>query len=160
MKKQKGYLVFDIGTGNARVAVVSVTGSVLTVEREDIVYSTETLYPDSRYFSPQVLWKQVMNLAKRVLSRSCDIDIIGLTSTSQRQGIVLIDQNGDSFLGLPNIDNRGREWEASIPDREEIYSRTGRLPTALFSALKLYGLKQRQPSLWKRLQALLASVIG
>ncbi|MED4613038.1 FGGY family carbohydrate kinase [Bacillus subtilis] len=150
MKKQKGYLVFDIGTGNARVAVVSVTGSVLTVEREDIEYSTETLYPDSRYFSPQVLWKQVMNLAKRALSRSCDIDIIGLTSTSQRQGIVLIDQNGNPFLGLPNIDNRGREWEASIPDREEIYSRTGRLPTALFSALKLYGLKQRQPSLWEK----------
>ncbi|MGG0773691.1 FGGY family carbohydrate kinase [Bacillus rugosus] len=150
MKKQKGYLVFDIGTGNARVAVVSVSGNVQTVEREDIVYSTDTLYPDSRYFSPQLLWKQVMKLAKRALSRSRDIDIIGLTSTSQRQGIVLIDQNGDSFLGLPNIDNRGREWEECIPNREEIYSRTGRLPTALFSALKLYGLKQRQPSLWQK----------
>nr|WP_039074126.1 FGGY family carbohydrate kinase [Bacillus sp. MSP13] len=150
MTKQKGYLVFDIGTGNARVAVVSVSGRVQTVEREDIVYSTETLYPDSRYFSPQVLWEQVIKLAKRALSRSSKIDIIGLTSTSQRQGIVLIDQNGDSFLGLPNIDNRGREWEESIPNREEIYSRTGRLPTALFSALKLYGLKQRQPSLWEK----------
>ncbi|MEC1548853.1 FGGY family carbohydrate kinase [Bacillus rugosus] len=150
MKKQKGYLVFDIGTGNARVAVVSVSGNVQTVEREDIVYSTDTLYPDSRYFSPQLLWKQVMKLAKHALSRSRDIDIIGLTSTSQRQGIVLIDQNGDSFLGLPNIDNRGREWEECIPNREEIYSRTGRLPTALFSALKLYGLKQRQPSLWQK----------
>lgn len=50
MKKQKGYLVFDIGTGNARVAVMSVSGSVQTVEREDIVYATETLYPDSCYF--------------------------------------------------------------------------------------------------------------
>ncbi|MGG1245258.1 FGGY family carbohydrate kinase [Bacillus cabrialesii] len=150
MKKQKGYLVFDIGTGNARVAVVSVSGIVQTVEREDIEYFTETLYPDSRYFSPQVLWKQVIRLAKRALSRSRDMDIIGLTSTSQRQGIVLVDQNGDSFLGLPNIDNRGREWEESIPNREEIYRRTGRLPTALFSALKLYGLKQRQPSLWEK----------
>lgn len=148
MKKQKGYLVFDIGTGNARVAVVSVTGSVLTVEREDIEYSTETLYPDSRYFSPQVLWKQVMNLAKRALSRSCDIDIIGLTSTSQRQGIVLIDQNGNPFLGLPNIDNRGREWEAGIPDWEEIYSSTGRLPTALFSALKLALWIKTAPALF------------
>ncbi len=96
------------------------------------MYATETLYPDSRYFSPQVLWKQVMRLAKRALSRSHDIDIIGLTSTSQRQGIVLIDQNGDSFLGSLNIDNRGREWEESIPNQEEIYSRTGRLPTAFF----------------------------
>lgn len=132
MTKQKGYLVFDIGTGNARVAVVSVSGSVQTVEREDIVYTTEPLYPDSRYFSPQALWNQIMNLAKRAISRSHHIEIIGLTSTSQRQGIVLFDQNGESFLGLPNIDNRGREWEENIPNREEVYSRTGRLPTALF----------------------------
>lgn len=150
MTKQKGYLVFDIGTGNARVAVVSVSGSVQTVEREDIVYTTEPLYPDSRYFSPQALWNQIMNLAKRAISRSHHIEIIGLTSTSQRQGIVLLDQNGESFLGLPNIDNRGREWEENIPNREEVYSRTGRLPTALFSALKLYGLKHRQPSLWEK----------
>lgn len=88
MTKQKGYLVFDIGTGNARVAVVSVSGGVQTVEREDIVYTAEPLYPDSRYFSPQALWNQIMNLAKRAMSRSHHIEIIGLTSTSQRQGIV------------------------------------------------------------------------
>lgn len=82
---------------------MSVSGSVQTVEREDIVYATETLYPDSCYFSPQVLWKQVMKLAKRALSRSGDIDIIALTSTSQRQGIVLIDQNGDSFSGCRTL---------------------------------------------------------
>ncbi|WP_445429433.1 FGGY-family carbohydrate kinase [Bacillus atrophaeus] len=147
---QKGYLVFDIGTGNARVAIVGVSGKVHRIEREDIEYITEPLYPDSRYFSPQVLWEQVSGLAKRALAHSKAIDIIGITSTSQRQGIVLIDKKGTSFLGLPNIDNRGREWEEEIELKEEVYRRTGRLPTALFSALKLYGLKQRQPSLWKQ----------
>lgn len=51
MTKQKGYLVFDIGTGNARVAVVSVSGSVQTVEREDIVYTTEPLPGQPLFFS-------------------------------------------------------------------------------------------------------------
>ncbi|SDM70818.1 autoinducer 2 (AI-2) kinase [Fictibacillus solisalsi] len=152
MSDKKGYLVFDIGTGNARVAVVSVNGEVLVIERDDIQYETESLYPDSRYFSPKRLWNQVVGLAKQALLKAAHIEIIGITSTSQRQGIVLLDDNGDPFLGLPNIDNRGREWEASITDRDQLFRLTGRLPSALFSGLKLYGLKQRQPELFERVR--------
>ncbi|MDR6112128.1 sugar (pentulose or hexulose) kinase [Paenibacillus sp. SORGH_AS338] len=36
---QKAYLVFDIGTGNARVAVVDINGNVLSIERADIFVS-------------------------------------------------------------------------------------------------------------------------
>ncbi|MBT2575268.1 sugar kinase [Bacillus sp. ISL-51] len=149
MAKQKGYLVFDIGTGNARVAVVTAGGEVTAIEREDIEYVTDTLYPDSCYFSPEVLWRQISGMAKRAIAKSPDITLIGITSTSQRQGIVLINRDGRAFLGLPNIDNRGREWEDKIDVKEEVYRRTGRLPSALFSALKLFGLKERRPSLWK-----------
>lgn len=149
MAKQKGYLVFDIGTGNARVAVVTAGGEVTAIEREDIEYVTDTLYPDSCSFLLEVLWRQISGMAKRAIAKSPDITLIGITSTSQRQGIVLINRDGRALLGLPNIDNRGREWEDKIDVKEEVYRRTGRLPSALFSAMKLYGLKERQPSLWK-----------
>ncbi|MCY8522123.1 hypothetical protein MOD11_12340, partial [Bacillus atrophaeus] len=36
MTYEKGYLVFDIGTGNTRVAIVGVSGKVHRIEREDI----------------------------------------------------------------------------------------------------------------------------
>lgn len=151
MSIKQGYLVFDIGTGNARVAIVATTGEVVHVEREDVRYETETLYPDSRYFLPDLLWDQLIQLAKKALVSVPHVAIKAITSTSQRQGIVLQDQDGHSFIGLPNIDNRGREWEKEIQDPDFIYETTGRLPSALFSALKLVALKKRQPLLWDKL---------
>ncbi len=153
MLQKEGYIVFDIGTGNARVAIVGVTGEVYIIEREDIVYHPEALYSDSRYFSPDVLWKQIVKLAQTALEKTPNVKIIGITSTSQRQGIVLIDQEGHSFIGLPNIDNRGREWEKEFIQRDFIYEVTGRLPSALFSVLKLVGLEKKQKSLWDNIYA-------
>ncbi|WP_366572754.1 FGGY-family carbohydrate kinase [Bacillus velezensis] len=152
MAEQKGYLVFDIGTGNARVAVVTAGGEVTSLEREDIEYVTDPLYPDGRYFSPEGIWKQISAMARKVIAKSPHITLIGITSTSQRQGIVLINKDKKAFLGLPNIDNRGREWEDGIEAKEEVHQQTGRLPSALFSAMKLVGLKARQPSLWKEVK--------
>lgn len=91
-------------------------------------------------------------MARKVIAKSPHITLIGITSTSQRQGIVLINKDKKAFLGLPNIDNRGREWEDGIETKEEVHQQTGRLPSALFSAMKLVGLKARQPSLWKEVK--------
>lgn len=151
MTIKDGYLVFDIGTGNARVAIITTSGEILALEREDIHYETETLYPDSRYFSPDLLWEQLVQLTKKALASVPHVVITAITSTSQRQGIVLLDEENHSFLGLPNIDNRGREWEHMLPDSELIFQTTGRSPSTLFSALKLVALKKKQPHLWDKL---------
>ncbi|WP_066071734.1 FGGY-family carbohydrate kinase [Neobacillus soli] len=153
MPLQKGYLVFDVGTGNARVAIVGTNGQVLAIEREDITYEVESLYPDSHYFSPQKLWVQLLRISKKVLNKTDDVELLAITSTSQRQGIVLFDKNGDSLIGLPNLDNRGREWEQEISHPETIYQKTGRLPNALFSGLKLFAVKNKQPLLWEKVAA-------
>lgn len=150
--KRQGYLVFDIGTGNARVAIVTTEGEVVRVEREDIRYEREPLYPDSCYFSPDELWSQAVRLAKKAVASVPDVAIQAITSTSQRQGVVLFNEAGQSMIGLPNIDNRGREWEKLLPNPELIYQTTGRLPSALFSALKLYALQKRQPDIWNRIK--------
>lgn len=153
MTLKQGYLVFDIGTGNSRVAIVETTGEVISIEREDIQYELEPLYPDSRYFSPDLLWEQLLRLAKKAMAQVPHITITAITSTSQRQGIVLQDQEGHSFIGLPNIDNRGREWEKEFSNQPFIYETTGRSPSALFSSLKLVALQKRQPDLWEKVKS-------
>ncbi|ANF97774.1 FGGY-family carbohydrate kinase [Paenibacillus bovis] len=141
---QQAYLVFDIGTGNARVAVTDIHGQILAIERADIAYQRDPLYPDACSFVPEILWEQIIGLTRTVLSAVTDARIAGITSTSQRQGIVLIDGQGQPYLGLPNIDNRGREWEAAAGDHQRIYQQTGRTPSALFSGMKLVGLRERR----------------
>ncbi len=147
--KQDAYIIIDIGTGNVRVAVVTTAGKVLGVGRGDIIYKRDELYPDSIYFEPDQLWQQIMQLGKDALQQAGQVSIKALTTTSQREGIVLMTGDGSSLIGLPNIDHRGREWEEEVTDKNRVYQLSGRNPTSLFSAYKLEGIRQRRKDIWQ-----------
>ncbi|RAJ95768.1 autoinducer 2 (AI-2) kinase [Larkinella arboricola] len=145
---QDAYLIIDVGTGNVRVAVVEPSGTVLGVARADMPYERDEAYPESIYFDPDHLWQLIVGLAKTALADSGTVQIRAITATSQREGIVAIGKAGQSLIGMPNIDHRGREWEDSIADKNRVYQLAGRYPTSLFSALKLVGLRERRKALW------------
>ncbi|MBE7171609.1 MAG: sugar kinase [Williamsia sp.] len=156
MKQQEAYLVLDIGTGNARAAIVSPPGTVLGVARADIRYYRDGLYPESIYFKPGELWNQLRILTGEALEQAGPVTLIAATTTSQREGIVLIDKSGKAIMGLPNIDHRGREWEDQDGDKSRIYSLSGRYPTSLFSAFKLVGIRERRTDSWNSLSFFLS----
>src|SRR5690606_15803637 len=147
---QQAYLIIDIGTGNVRAAIVSTKGELLALQRENVRYQKDDDYPDSISFEPAQLWEQIKHLAKGVLSSVGNVHISAITATSQREGVVVLDEAGQPLIGMSNHDNRGREWESLIADKDRMYTLTGRYPTALFSALKLVGLRERKPQLWNR----------
>lgn len=144
----QAYMVIDIGTGNVRVAVIATDGNILVIERADIQYHKDENYQEALYFDPLQMWEQITELATKALKKAGDVVILALTATSQREGIVLIDKNGGSQIGLPNIDHRGREWENIISDKSRVYKLAGRYPTSLFSAMKLVGIREKRKELW------------
>lgn len=158
--KNNTYLIIDIGTGNVRVAVCSSKGEILGVARDDVNYITDTLYPESYYFEPDKLWQQVLTLGKRALDIARDIQpdlqITAVTTSSQREGIVLMDEDGESLIGLPNHDHRGREWEDEVPKKDRIYELTGRKSSSLFSALKMIGIKKRRPEIYAKVDCIMS----
>ncbi|HEX5553283.1 MAG TPA: FGGY family carbohydrate kinase [Chitinophagaceae bacterium] len=145
------YLIIDIGTGNVRVAVVSTAKKILHIERADVHYEKDDKYPEALYFEPDVLWEQVIALTERALAQVPGVCIKAITASSQREGIVVLDREGHSLIGLPNHDHRGREWESILTDKHRVYAMTGRYPTSLFSALKLVALKGRHPELAEKI---------
>lgn len=147
---QQAYLIVDIGTGNVRAAIVSTKGELLALQRENVRYQKDDDYPDSISFEPAQLWEQIKHLAKGVLASVGNVHISAITATSQREGVVVLDEAGQPLIGMSNHDNRGREWESLIKDKSWMYTLTGRYPTALFSALKLVGLRERKDNLWSR----------
>jgi len=148
--KRDAYIIIDIGTGNVRVAVVTPAGNVLGVGRGDILYKRDELYPESIYFEPEQLWQQIVQLGTDALQQAGEVNIKALTTTSQREGIVLMDSDGQALTGLPNIDHRGREWEDQVTDKSRVYQLSGRFPTSLFSAYKLEGIRQRRQDIWQQ----------
>ncbi|HVF97393.1 MAG TPA: FGGY family carbohydrate kinase [Flavisolibacter sp.] len=156
MKNENGYLVIDIGTGNVRVAVTDTKGTVLAVNRSDVKYHKDERYPDALYFEPDVLWRQIVDLAKNVLEQQAGVRIQAVTASSQREGIVLIDGDGGSLIGLSNHDHRGREWESIVKNPHAVYRLTGRYPTSLFSAMKLVAIRERRPEIFGRTDFILS----
>jgi autoinducer-2 kinase len=156
MTFKQAYLVADIGTGNVRVAIADTSGAILDVASGDMRYIKDDHYPESIFFDPNELWEQVKTLAKTALAQAGQVTITAVTATSQREGIVALDKNGRSLIGMPNIDHRGREWENIVSDKHEIYMLTGRYPTSLFSAMKLVGLRNRRPELWQEVATFLS----
>jgi autoinducer 2 (AI-2) kinase len=148
---KEAYLIIDIGTGNARAAVMSPGGELLAIHRENILYHKDEHYPEALYFDPAQLWEQVCRIVSCAVKKAGDISILAVTSTSQREGIVLLDKMGNSSIGLPNIDHRGREWESMIADRSRVYQLAGRYPASLFSVMKLHGVRWRRKDIWQQL---------
>ena len=148
--------MLDIGTGNVRAAIVSQTAQILGVARADIRYYRDDRYPESIYFKPPELWDQLKALTGEALEQAGPVALKAATTTSQREGIVLIDKAGKAVIGLPNIDHRGREWENGYPDKSRIYQLSGRYPTSLFSAFKLVGVRERRTDIWENLSFFLS----
>lgn len=151
MTAQKGYMIVDIGTGNVRVALASVTGEVLSIERDNVQYIKDEKYPEAQYFDPNQLWSQIEVLTQKVVQNVPGLEIKAITASSQREGIVLLGKNGEALIGLPNHDHRGRQWESIIDDKSGVYELTGRYPSSLFSAMKLVGVRERHPEVWEQL---------
>ena len=152
------YLIIDIGTGNVRVALANVKGEVINVERDNVHYKKDELYANALSFNPDELWAQIITLTKKVLQNHPDLDIKAITVSSQREGVVILGTDGESLIGLPNHDHRGREWENTISDSDKAraYRLAGRYPSSLFSAFKLIGLKNRHPELYDKVSTLLS----
>lgn len=155
MSKQ-AHLIVDIGTGNARVGVVTVEGDILAIKRENVHYIADPNYEESIYFDPNDLWLQITHLAKEALAESEPVTIKAITATSQREGIVVIDKDGNSLLGMPNIDHRGRKWEKDLIEKDLVYVLSGRYPTSLFSAFKLVGLREVYPDLFEKVSCVMS----
>ncbi|MGJ7032272.1 FGGY-family carbohydrate kinase [Niabella hirudinis] len=156
MSLTNAHLIIDFGTGNLRAAVISTGGVLLGVAREDIPYIRDEQYEDSIYFDPQVLWNQILELTTTALKQAGSVRILAITATSQREGIVALDAAGEPVVGMPNIDHRGRAWEAIINNKEQVYRLTGRYPTSLFSAFKLVGLREGRREWWQQVDTFLS----
>ncbi len=154
---RSGYLIIDVGTGNARVGIVTEDGEVLSTHTKNTLFHRDTAYPDSVYFDPGKLFQGICASIRKVLSRlPSDVRLLAVSATSARQGIVLMDRDMRAYYAMPNIDNRGREWEGAFADAEGVYAKTGRWLSTIFPALKLFALRKVRPELYERIYKIIS----
>ena len=145
------YLLIDLGTGSTRAAIVGSDGNIVAMHSFFNRYFRDEAYPDAQYFLPQEWEAEIIRCCREVHAEHPEITISAVSAAGARQSIVLLDREGKAFYGLPNIDNRGREFMPALGDQPWIYERSGKWVTEDFDAAKLLGLRKKRPELYEKI---------
>jgi sugar (pentulose or hexulose) kinase len=104
--------VLDAGTGGAKCSVFDLSGRLLALRSETWDY---TVVPNhdipvvKEYaFDPGLFWDILARCTRAALAESgvAAGEIIGVATTSQREGCVLLDERGRELYAGPNLDSR------------------------------------------------------
>ncbi len=103
-------LVLDAGTGGAKCSVVDHSGAVraTAAERWEYEVVANALVPMVREyaFDPDRFWQTIGRCARRALSQAATEEVVGVVTTSQREGCVFLDDAGKEVYAGPNLDSR------------------------------------------------------
>ena len=149
-------LLIDLGISSTHAALVDISGSILSMRSFLNRYYRDEAYPDAQFFLPQEWQSEILRLCLDLHAEHPDIRVRCVSAAGARQSIVLLDAAGKPFYGLPNIDNRGREFMGDIGPQDLIYRRSGKWVTEDFPAAKLLGLRKRRPELYSRIHTVLS----
>ncbi len=153
------FLVFDAGTGAGRCSIFDLRGNQIASAYQEWEYQIPAACsPNGREFSPEGFWKILSTLSRRVISNSMvnPKDILAVSTTSQREGMVFLDKMGQELYAGPNIDNRGSEmYQPFLAEEECIRKITGLGLFTLFGPARLLWFKEHDPALYDRIDGML-----
>ena len=158
---EKYLMALDAGSGSGRCVLMSLDGEKLFTTKTDWHYFTPEGLPGSAFeFNPDQFWEILADTIRETLQKSNvrGEDILGVSSTSQREGIVILNQEGRELYAGPNRDFRAPMEGMTIAGKygEEIYQRTGHYPSGIFACARLLWFKNNQPEKYEKMATLLS----
>lgn len=154
-RKSQYVMAIDVGTGAGRCFVCSLDGTVIHQRYQEWTYRpVPEAQPGGLDFDPGMFWGILSGLVRRTLTE-CDLrpeDIVAVSSTSQREGIVLLDRQGRELYGGPNIDQRAPSDAAAFESRfgQRLHHHSGHWPFPMFAPYRLLWFREHRPDLLER----------
>ena len=153
-------MAIDVGTGSVRCAVFDTSGNLVSFAIEPWDYeSPPETFGLGKEFDCGELWKRITRLVREATKRGkiSGENILGVSSTSQREGIVLLDGEGKELYGGPNIDVRGILVDSKVREvlTPEVQRITGHWPPSMFAPARLIWFRENKPEVYEKTAHLL-----
>ena len=150
------FLAFDFGTSRVRAAVGEATGAPAAVASRPVNYYKPDKGPDAALeFDAARAWNLAIEAATEAIRSSkvtaASIKAVGVTS--QRHGLVLLDDGGNELYAGPNKDLRAAFQGGVIDDLagDDLWELTGHGPGFLTWWARLLWMKEEAPQLFERI---------
>ncbi|RLF22342.1 MAG: xylulokinase [Thermoprotei archaeon] len=147
----------DVGTTTIKCMIFDVDGKILASASTE--YPTYYPKPEWAEQNAEDWWEGVVKVVRECLRRVEPKDIVGISVSSQREGVVLIDEEGRPLdRVIIWMDRRSRpqaEWINKNFDVKEIYRRTGLIVDPTWTATKLLWIRENKPELLEKCKYML-----
>jgi autoinducer 2 (AI-2) kinase len=148
-------LAIDAGTGSCRAVLFDIVGRQVAMAQHEWSHASLPEYPGSQVFDTRANWEHICACIRQALATSgiAPGDILSVSSTSMREGIVLYDRTGQEIWACPNVDSRASEEALELVERklaEKIYF-TGGDWVAITSPPRLLWLQKHEPYIFERI---------
>ena len=157
-------MAIDAGTGSIRAVIFDCNGNQISVAQKEWLHVEEMGVTNSMSFDFEKNWELVKwciteSMAKAKIDGE---EIIGISATSMREGIVLYDENGKELWAVANVDARASEEVKYLKENfagieEEFYQLSGQT-FALGALPRILWLKNNRPELYAKVAKI--SMIG
>jgi len=149
---KKYFMVIDAGTGSGRVILFDKAGSLIASSSQEWHYDNSSDILGATSFDPELFFNIIAKCVKKTIDDSGinPRDIVSVSTTSQREGMVYLNSEGQEIYSAPNIDFRGLYVVHLLQDREkEIATITGLPLHLMFGLSRLLWFKHNDTKIYK-----------
>ena len=160
----KYLMAIDAGTGSVRAVIFDTKGHQIAVSQKEWVHLKVEGVPSSMTFDTEKNWNLVVWCIQNALKEAKleGSDILAVSATSMREGIVLYDKEGKALWGVANVDARADKEVRFLKENyagieEEFYQISGQT-FALGALPRILWLKNNKPEVYEKVNSV--SMIG
>ena len=153
---QQYLMAIDAGTGSVRAVIFDIDGNQIAMAQEEWTHLAQEGVAHSMGFDCERNWDLTVFCIKKSiqLAKIDPKDIVAVSSTSMREGIVLYDKEGKELFAVANVDARASDEVKYLKEHfqgveEEFYKESGQT-FALGAIPRILWLKNNQPNIYNQ----------
>ena len=157
-------MAIDAGTGSVRAVIFDTKGNQVSVAQKEWIHLEVAGVANSMEFDTETNWTLTVGCIQESLKNANlqGSDIVAVSATSMREGIVLYDKEGEALWGVANVDARADKEVRFLKEEykdieEEFYAISGQT-FALGALPRIMWLKNNRPELYEKVASI--SMIG
>ncbi len=154
----KYLMAIDAGTGSVRAVIFNLQGQQISEGQREWFHKEDPRYPGSMDFDWNFNWNLTCECIKEAVKKANiqNKEIIGISTTCMREGIVLYDENLKEIWACANVDARSTDevinLSKSDPSLEiKLYHITGQ-SFALDALPRLLWVKNKMPEIYEKIK--------